>query len=236
MNGGDSASSYRHWRNGAPHSRKKGEEDGRRSWNFRQRQLFPRRPSSSPVVSYGGAHHSAANVVSERNLQQKITKTLQQMQQKELAKLEYLIYGDKSIVQKQIRFRQAHRSLCKRADVETRTWHLYSWGGWRCGGHSWVKSPQGYYVEVQVKAVSEEAWFAGISHQLRKNYWFVFYSESMDTFWLFFSSDFLKEACANKAGTNIGKYSIKLDGTRKGVHYPLSKYQKYITSDFTRII
>ena len=31
LNGGDSASSYRHWRNGAPHSRKKGEEDGRRS-------------------------------------------------------------------------------------------------------------------------------------------------------------------------------------------------------------
>lgn len=99
-----------------------------------------------------------------------------------------------------------------------------------------VKSTQGYYVEVQVKAVSEGARFAGISHQLRKNYWFVFYSESMDTFWLFSSSDFLKEACTNKAGTNIGKYSIKLDGTRKGVHYPLSKYQKYITSDFTRII
>lgn len=99
-----------------------------------------------------------------------------------------------------------------------------------------VKSPQGYYVEVQVKAVSKGARFAGISHQSRKNYWFVFYSESMDTFWLFSSSDFLKEACVNKAGTNIGKYSIKLDGTRKGVHYPLSKYQKYITSDFTRII
>lgn len=99
-----------------------------------------------------------------------------------------------------------------------------------------VKSPQGYYVEVQVKAVLEGARFAGISHQLRKKYWFVFYSESMDTFWLFSSSDFLKEACANKAGTNIGKYSIKLDRTRKGVHYPLSKYQKYITSDFTRII
>lgn len=99
-----------------------------------------------------------------------------------------------------------------------------------------VKSPQGYYVEVQVKAVSKGAQFAGISHQPRKNYWFVFYSESMDTFWLFSSSDFLKEACANKAGTNIGKYSIKLDGIRKGVHYSLPKYQKYITSEFTRII
>ena len=28
MNGGDSASSYRHWRNGVPHTRKKGEKMG----------------------------------------------------------------------------------------------------------------------------------------------------------------------------------------------------------------
>lgn len=99
-----------------------------------------------------------------------------------------------------------------------------------------VKSPQGYYVEVQVKAVSKGTQFAGISHQPRKNYWFVFYSESMDTFWLFSSSDFLKEACANKAGTNIGKYSIKLDGIRKGVHYSLPKYQKYIFHCFIYLI
>ncbi|MBR4648179.1 MAG: hypothetical protein IKO75_13790, partial [Bacteroidales bacterium] len=28
LNGGDSASSYRHWRNGAPHSRKRGKKMG----------------------------------------------------------------------------------------------------------------------------------------------------------------------------------------------------------------
>ena len=44
-------------------------------------------PIFFPLVSYGGAHHSAANAVSERNLQRKITKTRQQLQQKELAKL-----------------------------------------------------------------------------------------------------------------------------------------------------
>ena len=31
LNEGDSASSYRHWRNGVPHTGEKGEEDGRRS-------------------------------------------------------------------------------------------------------------------------------------------------------------------------------------------------------------
>jgi hypothetical protein len=48
-------------------------------------------PIFFPLVSYGGAHHSAANAVSElnlqRNLQRKITKTRQQLQQKEFAKL-----------------------------------------------------------------------------------------------------------------------------------------------------
>ncbi|MBR4646878.1 MAG: hypothetical protein IKO75_07195, partial [Bacteroidales bacterium] len=48
-------------------------------------------PIFFPLVSYGGAHHSAANAVSERNLQRKITKTRQQLQQKELAKLKIFI-------------------------------------------------------------------------------------------------------------------------------------------------
>ena len=99
-----------------------------------------------------------------------------------------------------------------------------------------VKSPQGHYVEVQVKAVSDGALFAGIKHQPRDHYWFVFYSESMDTFWLLSSSEFLQAASANTRGNNVGKFSIKLNGTRKGVCYPLPKYQKYITSDFTRIV
>ena len=42
-------------------------------------------PIFSPLVSYGGAHHSAANAVSERNLLRIITKMRQQTQRKELA-------------------------------------------------------------------------------------------------------------------------------------------------------
>jgi len=39
-------------------------------------------PIFSPLVSYGGAHHSAANAVSERNLLWKITRTRQQVQRR----------------------------------------------------------------------------------------------------------------------------------------------------------
>ena len=99
-----------------------------------------------------------------------------------------------------------------------------------------VKSPKGHFVAVQVKAVAAGAFFAGISHKARPDYWFVFYSESMDTFWVFSSSEFRLEAKANNQGKNVGKYSIKLNGTKKGVQYTLPKYQKYVATDFSRII
>ena len=53
LTGGDSASALRALRNGAPRTGAKGEKD-----------FFP-------PLSSAGEHHSAANVVSERNLQQK---------------------------------------------------------------------------------------------------------------------------------------------------------------------
>ena len=93
-----------------------------------------------------------------------------------------------------------------------------------------------HFVAVQVKAVAAGAFFAGISHKARPDYWFVFYSESMDTFWVFSSSEFRLEAKANNQGKNVGKYSIKLNGTKKGVQYTLPKYQKYVATDFSRII
>ncbi|MDR1460811.1 MAG: hypothetical protein LBI78_04130 [Campylobacteraceae bacterium] len=49
-----------------------------------------------------------------------------------------------------------------------------------------VKRPDGKYIEVQIKARSKDvkfgdaALFAGIEHEYRENYWFVFYSERID--------------------------------------------------------
>ena len=55
------------WRNGASCLGSKGEKDGRRPQVFWLRHLLSHRPSFSPATP-SGAHHSAANVVSERNL------------------------------------------------------------------------------------------------------------------------------------------------------------------------
>lgn len=61
-----------------------------------------------------------------------------------------------------------------------------------------IKRSDGKYVEVQIKARSKEvakgnaALFAAISHEHRENYWFVFYSERLDSMWIMSSSEFIK--------------------------------------------
>jgi hypothetical protein len=58
----------------------------------------------------------------------------------------------------------------------------------------------------------DAALFAAIPHELRDNYWFVFYSERMDMTWIMSSAEFVKESCQNKKGKNAGKRSIWLNG------------------------
>ena len=53
-----------------------------------------------------------------------------------------------------------------------------------------VRRKNGTFVTVQIKARSktvldgDAALFAAIPHELRDNYWFVFYSERMDMTWI----------------------------------------------------
>ena len=74
-----------------------------------------------------------------------------------------------------------------------------------------VKRPDGKFVEIQIKARSQDvkfgsaALFAALKHEIRPNYWFVFYSERMDTMWIMTSSEFVSESDQNKKGINQGK-------------------------------
>jgi len=53
-----------------------------------------------------------------------------------------------------------------------------------------VRRPDSTFTTVQIKARSKTvasgngALFAGLTHEVRKNYWFVFYSERMKLIWL----------------------------------------------------
>jgi len=107
-----------------------------------------------------------------------------------------------------------------------------------------IKCPDGRYVEVQIKARSEHvifgdaALFAAITHEYRPNYWFVFYSERMDTMWIMSSKEFIAEADQNKTGRNVGKRIIWFNGrnTKAQTEHTKPRWIKYIEKDFSRII
>lgn len=107
-----------------------------------------------------------------------------------------------------------------------------------------IKRPDGRFVEVQIKARSKDvlfgsaALFAAIPHEYRPNYWFIFYSERMDTTWILSSKEFIKEANQNKTGQNAGKRSIKLNGvnSKSKSEHILPQFKKYVVNNFIRLL
>jgi len=103
------------------------------------------------------------------------------------------------------------------------------------------------FVTVQIKARSKDvidgdaALFAAIPHELRDNYWFVFYSERLGLTWIMSSEEFIKESVQNKTGKNAGKRSIWFNGkkrdkaTGQSVEYCKKQFEKYLAKDFSRL-
>lgn len=110
-----------------------------------------------------------------------------------------------------------------------------------------IRRKDGSFITVQIKARSTDvidgdaALFAAIPHELRDNYWFVFYSERMSMTWIMSSEEFITESVQNRTGKNKGKRSIWLNGrkrdklTGKSVEYCKKQYEKYIAEDFHRL-
>ena len=109
-----------------------------------------------------------------------------------------------------------------------------------------IKKKDGTFIEVQIKARSnavtdgDAALFAAISHEPRKNFYFVFFSERLDnTMWIMSSEEFLEECVTNKSGKHTGKHSIWFNGNRtekatgKKKEYCKEKFKKYIYEDFS---
>ncbi|MHB8956031.1 MAG: hypothetical protein ACYC4U_23880 [Pirellulaceae bacterium] len=107
-----------------------------------------------------------------------------------------------------------------------------------------VKRPNGRFVEVQIKARSvsvgfgHSGLFAALTHEPRKNYWFVFYSERIDTIWILSSAEFVRESRQNKSGKNAGKRTIKFNGVSMTAHseHVMPRFKKYVATDFRRIL
>lgn len=109
-----------------------------------------------------------------------------------------------------------------------------------------IKKKDGTFIEIQIKARSktvkqgDAGLFAAIYHEYTPNFYFVFYSERLDSMWIMSSEEFLQECVTNKTGKNTGKHSIWFNGNKinkgKGIkeEYCYDKYKKYIATDFSR--
>jgi hypothetical protein len=106
-----------------------------------------------------------------------------------------------------------------------------------------VKRPDGRFVEVQIKARSSvvdlggAGFFPGLRHDLRKNYWFIFYAERMDTMWIMSSGEFIREALQNKNGKSAGTRAIWFTGknTKRNTEHVKPRFLKYVETNFRRI-
>lgn len=94
-----------------------------------------------------------------------------------------------------------------------------------------IRINQTQYLDIQIKARSDSAkqprLFAGISIEPRDNYFFIFYTEIDNTFWIMPSNDVVNLASTNESGTNKGKHSITMPttGSRKRRKDIFEKYK-----------
>jgi hypothetical protein len=94
------------------------------------------------------------------------------------------------------------------------------------------------YFDIQIKARSKDckpydaARFAAMTIDIpRKNFWFIFYSEQLDKYWVVNSIELTQSGIANqnKTGRNKGKWHINLAGysSKKGKPTINSRFEKY---------
>ena len=89
------------------------------------------------------------------------------------------------------------------------------------------------YLDLQIKARSKAAKHCGtfaamtVRHP-RKDFWFLFYSEPLDTYWVVPSLDLVKKlATKNKAGKNKGKFTLVLARKNKAGWKERPKFKRY---------
>jgi len=103
-----------------------------------------------------------------------------------------------------------------------------------------IRGPNGKIIELQIKARSldtifgDAALFSALHHpDVRQNYYFLFYSERMDTMWFMSSADFVLQAVTNKSGKNKGKRSIWFNGknSKLGTEHPRPQFLPWCVSE-----
>lgn len=87
------------------------------------------------------------------------------------------------------------------------------------------------YLDIQIKARSKGAknpgMFAAMDVNKRDDYFYIFYSEEIDVYWIIPSRKLVELATQNKSGINEGRYTIQFARKIKDKLVPFPKYQVY---------
>lgn len=97
-----------------------------------------------------------------------------------------------------------------------------------------VRRGENDYIDIQIKARSKDCIpfdagrFAAMNiPKPRDKYYFIFYSEQAECYWVFPSLKLVEMASQNKQGKNVGKYHINLTGLKNKQAYPLPKFDDF---------
>lgn len=92
------------------------------------------------------------------------------------------------------------------------------------------------YLDIQIKARSKQCnpknagTFAALEvRNPRANFFFIFFSEQTNCYWVLPSLELIKEANRNKTGQNVGKYRIVFTNlsSKTGLVVPRPRFEKY---------
>ena len=103
------------------------------------------------------------------------------------------------------------------------------------------------YLDIQIKARSKTCLLKNRGYfplltikEKTDNYFFIFYSEEIDTYWVLPSQDIITMASQtktnvslNKSGDNIGKYAVRVAGSKCN---PLPQFEKYKNENGFKLI
>lgn len=99
-----------------------------------------------------------------------------------------------------------------------------------------IRRDNNNYIDVQIKARSKDCkpYVAGRFAAMdipnpREKYYFIFYSEAVNKYWIIPSLKLVQLASQNKNGENIGKYQINFAGFSKKTQkaYPYPRFEDY---------
>jgi hypothetical protein len=90
------------------------------------------------------------------------------------------------------------------------------------------------YLDIQIKARSNKCvkkdggFFSAMEvRRPRKNFFFIFYSEHSNTYWIVPSTELVEEANQGKTGKNAGKFAIRFCNLTKQGLIPRPRFRKY---------